>query len=161
MSQGKESTASLLNSMCQRKSTKSGRELIPNPRYITGDSGSGGGGRGGGGPPPHSRGARGRGGGRPRGEGGRGRGGGRALPEGSDIPSASGDVASESRELESRDEETQSRDEGTVSGAEGAVTGGEGSSKKPRIRGESRVPPESKMPKTEEEKVLIVPNDVE
>ena len=156
MSQGKESTATLLNSMRQRKSTKSGREPIPNPRYISDAGGSGGGGRGGGGPPPHPRGGgrgRGRAGGRARGEGERGRGGGGAPPE-LDIPSASSDVASESHELVSRDEDTQS-------GGEGTVTGNEGTSKKPRIRGESRVPDESKMPKTEEEKILIVPNDVE
>ena len=61
----------------------------------------------------------------------------------SDIPSASGDVASEERE---------SRDEGT---------GGSALPKKPKIRGESMVPPESKEPATEEQKTLIVPNGVE
>ena len=38
MSQGKESSASLLKKVRQKKVTKSGREHIPNPRYLS-DSG--------------------------------------------------------------------------------------------------------------------------
>ena len=38
MSQGKESSASLVKKMRQKKVTKSGREPIPNPRYLS-DSG--------------------------------------------------------------------------------------------------------------------------
>ena len=75
----------------------------------------------------------------------------------SDIPSASGDVASEERE--SREEGTSSRGEETESRDEG--TGGSAPPKKPKIRGESMVPPESKEPATEEQKTLIVPNGVE
>ena len=74
----------------------------------------------------------------------------------SDIPSASGDVASEERE--SREEEASSREE-TESRDEG--TGGSAPPKKPKIRGESMVPDESKEPATEEQKTLIVPNGVE
>ena len=91
MSQGKESSASLLNAMRQKKATRSGREPRPNTRYH----GDEGGGRGAG--------------------GGRGRGAPLLL---CDIPSASGDVASQSARSESRDEETEreveSRDEGTT-----------------------------------------------
>jgi hypothetical protein len=68
----------------------------------------------------------------------------------SDIPSASGDVAYE--ETESREEGTESRDQ---------ETGASASQKKPKIRGESMVPDESKEPATEEEKILIVPNGIE
>ena len=65
----------------------------------------------------------------------------------SDIPSASGDVAYE--ETESREEGTESRDEGTESRDQ--ETGASASQKKPKIRGESMVPDESKEPTTEEE----------
>lgn len=140
--------------MRQKKATKSGREPIPNPRYLADGGERGGVGRGGAADalPPRGRGAGRRGGGRARGEGGRGRAAGRArggADVSSDIPSASGDVASE--ETESPDEGTESRDE---------ETGASVPQKKPKTRGESMVPEESKEPATEEEKTLITPNGV-
>ena len=157
MSQGKESSGSLLKRFTAKKATKSGREPIPNSRYLEDSGERGGAGRGGGADAPPSRG---RGGGRARGAGGRARGAGRALGGGdlsSDIPSASGDVAYE--ETSSRDDAPESRGEGTESRDQ--ETGSSASQKKPKIRGESMVPPESKEPATEEEKILITPNGIE
>ena len=164
MSQGKESSGSLLKRFTAKKATKSGREPIPNSRYLEDSGERGGAGRGGGADAPPSRG---RGGGRARGAGGRARGaGGRARGAGrarggddvsSDIPSASGDVGGE--ETSSRDDAPESRGEGTASRDQ--ETGSSASQKKPKIRGESMVPPESKEPATEEEKILITPNGIE
>ena len=157
MSSGKESSGSLLKAFTARKATKSGRAPIPNSRYLEGGSEPGGSGRGGGADAPPSR-ARGVGG-RARGAGGRARGAGRARGGGdvsSDIPSASGDVGGE--ETSSRDDAPESRGEGTESRGEGTESS---TSKKPKIRGESMVPPESKEPATEEEKTLITPNGIE
>ena len=164
MSSGKESSGSLLKRFTARKATKSGRAPIPNSRYLEGGGEPGGSGRGGGADAPPSRG---RGGGRARGAGGRARGaGGRARGAGrargggdvsSDIPSASGDVGGE--ETSSRDDAPESRGEGTESRDQ--ETGSSASQKKPKIRGESMVPPESKEPATEEEKILITPNGIE
>ena len=171
MSSGKESSGSLLKVFTARKATKSGRAPIPNSRYLEGGGEPGGSGRGGGADAPPSRG---RGGGRARGAGGRARGaGGRARGAGrargggdvsSDIPSASGDVVYE--ETSSRDDAPESRDDAPESRGEGTEsrdqeTGSSASQKKPKIRGESMVPPESKEPATEEEKILITPNGIE
>ena len=76
MSQGKQSSASLLGTMRQQKVTRSGRPVRGNPRFPL-DEGAG-----------RGRGRRGRGGAR---GGGGGGGGGDLEPP----PSASGDVASQ------------------------------------------------------------------
>ena len=98
MSNGKASSATVLNAMRQLKQnvvTRSGRVHMPNSRYLHGDGAGGGGGRGGG-----------------RGRGGGGGGGVDFEPP----PSASGPVAPELflEEGPSRDEaetETESRGE--------------------------------------------------
>lgn len=143
MSQGKQSTSSLMNTLRQQKVTRSGREPRPSTRYPP-PSGEGGRGRGGGG-------GRGRGGG-----GGRGRGGGGApffLEE--EIPSASGDVASQSARSESPDAEVEM--EGTMDEeTERAMA-----PKKMRTRGEARVPDVAAEPTTEEGKALLKPGKKE
>ena len=121
MSQGKESSASLLRSLRQ-KVTQSGRSSMPNRRYPENSDVGGG-----------------------RGRRGRGVGGGRGGVDLAPPPSASGDVASQLQlEASSRDEpETESRDE--AESRQEAETDVEAkveveATGKLRIRGEAGVP---------------------
>ena len=134
MSQGKESTSSLLDTLRLRKLKRNGR---PSTSRYTEDSGAGG-----------------RAGGQGRGRGG---GGGRGGVDLEPPPSASGDVASQLQlEASSRDEpETESRDE-----AESRQEA-EAAPKRLPIRGEAGVPGEDKEPTTEEGKALIRSNGIE
>ena len=137
MSQGKESSASLLRSLRQ-KVTRSGRSSMPNRRYPENSDAGGG------------RGRRGRG----RGRGVGGGGGGVDLEP---PPSASGDVASQLQlELEV---ETESRDK--AESRQEAEAEEEAAPKRLPIRGEAGVPGEDKEPTTEEGKALIRSNGIE
>ena len=150
MSNGKASSATVLNAMRQLKQnviTRSGRVHMPNSRYLNGDGAGGGGGRGG------------------VGGGGQGGGGGGGV-DFEPPPSANGEVAPElfleegpsrdEAETESRDEadsrqemETESRDDEEE----------EALPLKKKTRGEAGVPRDE--PKTQAAKYFIIPDDVE
>ena len=140
MSQGKESSATLLGTL-----RRSDRGAIPNPRYVE---------------PGDARGGRGRA--RGRGRAG-GRAGGRGPPSASgsvasELPSASGSVASQFQledEVE-HEAEVEHEDEVEVEGeVEGEV---EAAPKLPKRRGEAGVPDEADWPTSEDRKAIIVPN---
>ena len=145
MSNGKASSATVLNAMRQLKQnvvTRSGRVHMPNSCYLHGNGAGGGGGRG-------------------RGRGGGGGGGVDFEPP----PSANGEVAPElfMEEGPSRDEaETGSRDEADSRlEMETESRGDEEEEALPpkKTRGEAGVPRDE--PKTQAAKYFIIPDDVE